>query len=529
MNRFLGILFAFAVALGVAAKGLSPGEASKKLRLSEQLISTYYVDSLDNDQMVTEAIKAMLATLDPHSTYTDPKETEELTKPLEGKFSGIGISYNMVEDTVYVITVIAGGPSEKVGILPGDRILSAGDSTLVGRDRNSVQGFLRGDKGTKVDLKVKRGPDIIDFRITRDDIPIYSVDAAYMAAPAVGYIRISRFAEETGKEALEAINKLKSQGMTHLILDLQDNGGGYLGSAFDLASMFLHKGDPVVSTKGRKSPASMYDNRSEGAFTSGRLVILTNQFSASASEIVAGAVQDNDRGLVVGRRTFGKGLVQRPFPLPDGSMIRLTTARYYTPSGRSIQKPYTKGNRDAYEHDIIDRYNTGEYYNADSVHFADSLRFTTLRNGRTVYGGGGIMPDLFVAVDTTMYTPYYRNLVAKGSLNQYVLGYIDANRQKVKKSYPTENDFYKKFEVTDEMIESLVARGVHDGVEADSAALERSLPMIKAIVKGLMMRDLYEDYGYFKAVNPLNPTYREALDLINDEKRYISLLSGEEQ
>lgn len=526
MNKFFISLIALAVAVTATAKDLSPADASRKLRLSEQVITGYYVDEVDNDQIVTEAIKAMLLTLDPHSTYTDPKETAELTTPLEGKFSGIGIAFNFVNDTVYVISTVAGGPSERVGLLPGDRILSANDSTLVKRDRTTVMGFLRGDKGTKVDLKIKRGNDLIDFRITRDDIPIFSVDAAYMADPHTGYIRISRFAEDTAKEVADALKKLKAKGMVDVIIDLQDNTGGYLGAAYELAQLFLPKGSPIVSTRGRKMPDTSYDAKADGPYQDGKLIVLVNQYSASASEIFAGAIQDNDRGVIVGRRTYGKGLVQRPFPLPDGSMIRLTTARYYTPSGRSIQRPYTKGQRDDYDHDFYERFMSGEMYSADSIHFADSLRYTTLRNHRTVYGGGGIMPDHFVAADTSMYSTYYRDLVAKGTLNQYVINYVDHNRAAIRKKYKNEDRFFKEFTVSPDMIAGLVARGEADSIPADSAGLSKSRPMIESVIKGLLARDIFEDGQYFRSTNLLNPIYTEGLKLINDETAYRRHLNG---
>lgn len=495
--------------------------------MAEQVILNYYVDDVDNDEVVSEAIKAMLSTLDPHSSYTDPKETEELTKPLEGKFSGIGVAFNMISDTVYVVSTVAGGPSERVGIQAGDRILMAGDSSLVGRDRTAVMGFLRGDKGTKVDLKVRRGKSDINFRVTRDDIPIYSVDAAYMVDDHTGYIRVSRFAEDTANEVLEALVKLDKKGMRDLIIDLQDNTGGYLGSAYELAEIFLRKGDPVVSTRGSRVKPMHYDTQRDGLMTDGRLVILVNQFSASASEILAGAIQDNDRGLIVGRRTFGKGLVQRPFPLPDGSMIRLTTARYYTPSGRCIQKPYTRGQRDDYDMDIINRFNSGELTNADSLHaMPDSLRFSTLRNRRTVFGGGGINPDRFVPLDTTLNTDYYRDLVAKGVVNQYVISYIDTHRQELKKQYKNEDKFLKNFEVTEQMVEQLVARGEKDSIACNREELERSLPMVKSVLKGLIMRDLFEDGSYYRAVNHLNNIYNRGVELINNREEYERLLSG---
>ncbi len=530
MKRILIYLFVLAATIGSAAKTLTIAEADKKLRLAEQIILNYYVDELDNDEVVTEAIRSMLSTLDPHSAYTDPKETEELTKPLEGKFSGIGVAFNLISDSVYVVSTVAGGPSERVGIQAGDRIIMAGDSSLVGRDRTAVMGFLRGDKGSKVDLKIRRGKEDIIFRVTRDDIPIHSVDAAYMADPTTGYIRISRFAEDTANEVLEALVKLDKKGMKNLIIDLQDNTGGYLGSAYELAEIFLHKGDPVVSTKGSRVKPMNYDTQRDGLMTEGRLVILVNQFSASASEILAGAIQDNDRGLIVGRRTFGKGLVQRPFPMPDGSMIRLTTARYYTPSGRCIQKPYTKGRRDDYDHDIIDRFNNGELTNADSLReMPDSLRFSTLRNKRAVYGGGGIQPDLFVPLDTVSRTDYYRDLVAKGVINQYTLSYVDNNRAELKKKYKNEDKFLKSFEVTDDMIEQLVARGEQDSIVCNREQLAISLPTIKCVVKGLIMRDIFDDSSYYRVANQISDIFNRGFELINNKEEYERLLSGQQQ
>lgn len=529
MKKILLPLLMFMALPGyVSAEVVSAKEANSKLSHAQKIISMYYVDDVDNGKLVTDAIVAMLKDLDPHSTYTNPDETKELTTPLEGKFSGIGISFNMVNDSVYVISTIAGGPSEKVGMLPGDRIVSADDTILsgVGRGRNEITPVLRGPKGSKVNLKVQRGVRQIDFKVTRDDIPLYSVDASYMVDGKTGYIRIARFAEDTAKEVAQAIAKLKSKGMVDLILDLEDNGGGYLGSAYEIAGMFLRKGDMIVYTRGQKMPPADYYATADGMFGDGKVVVLVNQYSASASEILAGALQDNDRGLVVGRRTFGKGLVQRPFLLPDGSMIRLTTARYYTPSGRCIQKPYTSGDRKEYDLDILNRFNSGELSNADSVHLPDSLRYTTLRSKRTVYGGGGIMPDRFVPIDTTMYSDYYRDLVAKGVINQYVLSYMDKNRNALKKKYRNTDKFINGFEMSPEMVSGLVERGMKDSVMLDSAGLERSLPMIKTIVKGLLLRDLYDDAYYFQVSNGMNPVFLKAMELINNDEEYYRLLNG---
>lgn len=528
-------LVAFAAA---AAAWLAPARSDaqefrltpdRKLLMSEQIIERFYVDSVNSDKMVQEAIVAMLKTLDPHSTYSDPEETKELTTPLTGNFSGIGVQFNMLNDTLFVIQTTSGGPSEKVGILPGDRIIQAGDSVIAGRKlpNSRIIKILRGEKGSQVLLKVLRkgSPEPIAFLVTRDDIPVYSVDAAYMADPTTGYIRISRFGEETEKEFEKALSDLRAKGMQNLIIDLEDNGGGYLQAAHQLASHFLEKGDMVVYTDAPKMGRSDFRVERAGDFRKGRLVIMANQYSASAAEILSGAVQDNDRGLIVGRRTFGKGLVQRPFPFPDGSMIRLTVSRYYTPSGRSIQKPYAPGDEEAYRKDMLNRYEAGEFSSADSIHLPDSLRYSTLRNRRPVYGGGGIMPDLFVPIDTTMYSTYYRDLVAKGIINRFAITYVDANRKSLRAEYPDGEAFDRGFTFTQEMLDEVVALGRADSVMPDSAMFEKSRPLIATIVKGLIARDLFESTDYFRVVNPaLSPSYRAALDLINDEERYNRLL-----
>lgn len=534
ISRFvISVLAVCLLPLALLAQGKDKGEfkltPDRKLLMAEQVIERFYVDSVDAGNMVQDAIVAMLKTLDPHSSYSDPEETKELTTPLEGNFSGIGVQFNMLNDTLFVIQTTSGGPSEKVGILPGDRIVQAGDSVIAGRKlpNSRIIKILRGPKGSEVDLKVLRRGEAepIVFHVVRDDIPVYSVDAAYMADPTTGYIRVSRFGEETDKEFEAALEKLRKQGMKNLIVDLEDNGGGYLQAAHQLASHFLDKGDMVVYTDAPKMGRTVYAVEKPGNFNKGRLVIMANQYSASASEILSGAVQDNDRGLIVGRRTFGKGLVQRPFPFPDGSMIRLTVSRYYTPSGRSIQKPYAPGDEESYRKDMLHRYEAGEFSSADSIHLPDSLRFETLHNHRPVYGGGGIMPDLFVPIDTTAFTPYYRNLVAKGILNRSCITYVDRNRSRLNREYPDVDAFIAKFSVDSAMMDDIVKLGVADSVKLDPAQLERSRPMIETIVKGVIARDLFDTSAYFRVVNPqLSPVYREALGLINDERRYNKLL-----
>ncbi len=521
------IILIAAVSFGISSQDfrLTP---DRKLQYAEAIIANYYVEPVDRDTIVDEAIRAMLLTLDPHSAYSTPEETKELNEPLNGNFSGIGIQFNMATDTLYVIQTISGGPSEKVGIVPGDRIIAVDDTIIAGvkMKTNDVMKRLRGPKGTTVNVKVKRQgvPELIDFAIIRDDIPIYSVDAAYMADPKTGYIRISRFAEQTPDEFKEALKKLSSKGMKNLIVDLQDNGGGYLNAAKDIASIFLNKGDLIVYTEGPKTPNYTYIADGNGEFRDGKLVILVNQYSASASEILSGAIQDHDRGLIVGRRTFGKGLVQRPFPFPDGSMIRLTVSKYFTPSGRSIQKPYTKGHIDKYLEDIKHRYDAGELMHSDSIHFPDSLQFKTLHAGRTVYGGGGIMPDRFVPIDTMWYTPYYRDILAKGALYQYVLGYLDQHRNEITEQYPSEDIFVEKFEVSPEMMQGLIDRATKANIVYNEEQYNQSESFMRRMLKALLARDLYDNSSYFRIINDENEAFKEALKLINDSDAYSKLL-----
>ena len=531
-KRILPAMLAFVAAAGTAfsASPLKPAfPPIQKLNYAEQIIEKFYVDTVNSNDIVEAGIVAMLKKLDPHSTYTNPEETRELTEPLQGNFSGIGIQFNMLNDTLYVVQTVPGGPSEKVGLLAGDRILSANDTIISGvkKKNTDIQKILRGPKGSVVNVNVLRkgakGP--IEFRIVRDDIPIASVDASFMAAPGVGYVRVSRFGESTFDEVRKALAELAAKGMRDVIVDLEDNGGGYLKAAYDLAGLFLDAGDTVVFTKGVRVEPFYYRTVADGPMNRGRVVVMVNQFSASASEILAGAMQDNDRGVVVGRRTFGKGLVQRPFPFPDGSMIRLTTQRYYTPSGRSIQKPYVAGEEDSYEHELIDRLQHGEYTNADSVHFADSLRYETLRLRRPVYGGGGIMPDRFVAVDTTKYSDYYRDIVAKGLLNQYCVNYIDENRKALRKKYRTEDSFVEQFTVTPEMLDGLRALGEKEGVKFNQEQYDRSLPVIQTIMKALIGRDLFTQSTYFRIANVLNPVYGEAVRIVTTPAEYDAVLS----
>lgn len=531
-------LIFFGAAALCAASGIMMAQSqinqNHKLRMAEAAISQFYVDTVNESKLVEDAIKGMLEGLDPHSQYSNPEETRELNEPLTGNFSGIGITFNMNRDTLYVIQTVSGGPSERVGILAGDRIIAVNDTAIagVGMKNSQIMKRLRGKKGSDVDVKVLRQqngrPDTIDFTITRADIPIYSVEAAYMVDPKTGYIRINRFAAETAKEVAKALTDLKKQGMDRLILDLVDNGGGYLNAAVDMLGEFLEPGKLAVYTEGTNS--SRQDNKTSPSgfkplFADGRLVVMANQYSASASEITAGAIQDWDRGLIVGRRTFGKGLVQRPIPFPDGSMIRLTVAHYYTPTGRDIQKPYLKGDQKAYQEDMLERFNRGELMHEDSIRHVDSLKVETLKLHRPIYGGGGIYPDKFVPLDTTEFTKYYRNVVAKGLINRFVIAYVDDHRKEIKKTYKTDSDFVDKFNVTPEMLARLHEMAKAEGVDFDEEQSQASAPLFAMIIKALIGRDIYDNATYFKVYNLHDPIFLEALRLINSPD-YDSLLSS---
>ena len=523
MKKILYILLLAAVAQFASAEEFTPAQ---KLRMAEYAIEKFYVDDVNSSELVENAIKGMLEHLDPHSSYTDPEETSEMTEQLDGEFEGIGIQFQMKEDTLYVIQTIAGGPSERVGILAGDRIVMVNDTAIAGvkMKQRDIMKRLRGKKGTMVEVLVKRGNENISFRIKRDKIPVTSIDAAYMIAPGVGYIRLSRFGEKSYQEFMEKVKLLKKQGMERLIFDLSDNGGGYLNSATQLANEFLSAGNLIVYTEGRRSSRHATNATGFGSLKDMKIAVVVNQYSASASEIFSGAIQDWDRGVVVGRRTFGKGLVQRPFPFADGSLIRLTIARYYTPSGRCIQKPYDKGN-DAYARDIIDRYNNGELTSADSIHFPDSLRYTTLRSKRVIYGGGGIMPDRFVPFDTTQYTKYYRSLVAKGVINTFSVNYVDKNRKQLKRQYKTEEDFCSRFSVSYDMVEELTQLGLREKVEINKEELKTSAPLIRRVLKSMIARDLWTMDAYFRVYNEENDIVQEALRIISDDALYDRVLN----
>lgn len=491
----------------------------RKLQLAEMLVTNFYVDSVDENKLVEDAIRGMLDKLDPHSSYTTPKETKQMNESLQGNFDGIGVQFNMVEDTLLVIQTISKGPSQKAGIVAGDRIVAVNDTAISGvkMPRDQIMMRLRGPKGTMVKLSVVRREvvDTLTFNVKRDKIPVKSLDASYIIRPGVGYIRIGSFGATTYDEFMTAVNKLKAAGMKDLILDLQDNGGGYLQAAVKIANEFLPKDDIIVYANGLKSSRMDYRANGSGKLLDGKVVVLVNEFTASASEIVSGAMQDNDRGMVVGRRTFGKGLVQRPFDMPDGSMIRLTIAHYYTPTGRCIQKPYKKGDQKDYAMELDKRLKHGELMNADSIHFADSLKFYTLRKHRVVYGGGGIMPDYFVPLDTMTYTKYHRQLVAKGMVTDAVLRFIDNNRKSLKRKYTDFSKFEAEYQVPESLIADIRERGEKKDVKPkDNEELKLTLPRLATQVKALVARDIWDMDEYFQIVNETSDIVKKGLETI---------------
>lgn len=519
-----GILSLFLLFMSISAiaqlrLNFGKDSPSRKLQIAEMVINKFYVDSVNEQKLVEDAIQGMLEKLDPHSSYSTAKETKSMNEPLQGNFDGIGVQFNMIEDTLVVIQPVVGGPSEKVGILAGDRIVVVNDTAIAGvkMDRSEIMRRLRGPKGTKVNLKiVRRGASgLLSFVVTRDKIPLKTVDAFYMIRPGVGYIRLSSFGLTSAKEVLEALTSLQKQGMNSLIFDLQENGGGFLHAAVEIAGQFLPKDDLIVYTKGRVAPREDYKALGGGKMEKGKLVILVDELSASASEIVTGAIQDHDRGIVVGRRSFGKGLVQRPINFEDGSMIRLTIAHYYTPSGRCIQKPYRKGDLKDYEMDLDKRYKHGELVNKDSIHFDETQKFYTLKKHRLVYGGGGIMPDFFVPLDTAKYSKYYRQLVLKGLVINTSLKYIDVHRKSLKASYRDFSTYQRSFKIPQELIDNIIKEGEKAGIKAkDDKEMVKSLPVLKLQLKALIARDIWDMNRYYQIINEDNDVVKKAIEVI---------------
>ncbi|MCR4769714.1 MAG: S41 family peptidase [Bacteroidaceae bacterium] len=502
---------------GNALQGLIGGPIHKLL-FAESAIKQVYIDSLSEDKLVENAIVGMLKELDPHSQYTPAKDVGEVTESLEGNFEGIGVQFNMIEDTLVVVQPISNGPSEKVGIMAGDRIIFAGDTCIAGTKKNEhdIKRLLRGPKGSKIKLGIMRPgvSGIHYFTVTRDKIPLYSIDAKYMIDATTGYIHITNFGANTHEEFMSAVHMLKDKGMKDLIIDLQGNGGGYLQAAVNISNEFLDNKDLIVYTSGRSTPKTEYHADGKGILRDGKIVVLVDSYTASASEIVSGAIQDNDRGIIVGRRTYGKGLVQRPIGLPDGSMIRLTTAHYYSPSGRCIQRPYVKGKKTDYDKDLLERLNSGELTNPDSIRFPDSLTYKTLKQQRVVYGGGGIMPDEYVPLDTLQFPKLYRELMAQSIVNRTCMKYLDKNRSKLHRKYKQFDKYLAEFEVPDDMIELLKENASKTELKYSDEEFNQILPVLKVQLKALLARDLWEMNEYYHVINSINNIFNKGVEVI---------------
>lgn len=488
-----------------------------------QEIITYinrdYVDSVNTNELVEYGIEKMLEKLDPHSSYIPAKDASLAKSQLDGEFDGIGVEFGIIRDTIYVVAPLSGGPSEKLGIQAGDQIISVDGKTVagIGITNRDVFDLLRGPRGSqvKVEIKRKNQKELIPYEITRNKIPQYSINASYMVDKEIGYIKVTRFAATTHEEFRKAVKELKDQGMTKLMLDLQSNPGGYMGAAINMADEILGENSLIVSQKGKMS---RYNQKAyaikPGLFEDGTVIVLINEGSASASEIVAGALQDNDRGLIVGRRSFGKGLVQMPIDLSDGAELRLTIARYYTPSGRSIQKPY--GNGQDYNSDWSARFEHGEFFSADSVKFSDDQKHQT-KGGRTVYGGGGIMPDYFVPLDTTMSSAYVNRLFNSDSAREFILDYLDKNKKKFNDM--SFEDYYNKFNVTEDMLQTLIKTGERNKVKFDEKDYRKSKDYLKILIKAHMGRNIYDDNAFYRVINDINEVYLQALKLFGEAEK----------
>jgi carboxyl-terminal processing protease len=494
-----------------------------KFREIVSYIDRYYVDEVDTDELVDEAINGMLKNLDPHSVYITKDDLPLAKSQLEGEFEGIGIEFNLIRDSLVVVSALVGGPSEQAGLQPNDRIISVDGENIASGELSNRKVFelLRGPKGSKVDLGIfRRGNEPFTIEVTRDKIPQNSVAASYMVNDEVGYIKVTRFSANTYDEFKDALDKLVDNGMQKLILDLQDNPGGYMDRAINMADEFISGNKMIVYTDGKRD---RYDSKSyakrKGAFEESPVIVLINEGSASASEIVAGALQDNDRALIVGRRSFGKGLVQMPINLSDGSELRLTISRYYTPSGRSIQKPYTEG-EDGYRNDLSARYEHGEYFVSDSIKFIDSLRYET-RTGRTVYGGGGIMPDVFVPLDTVGNSKYLTKLFTNNIIREYTLNYAQANRQELEGKGL--DSFLKNFTVSDKMLKEVVDLGTAQNVGHDPLGYARSKELLRIHTKAMIARSVWGNRGYYPVFNQTNEMFQQALQHFDEAQKLASL------
>ena len=514
---FIGLAAGVLIGASLTTKSGSGdvGEEVQKMREVLSLIKNEYVDTANTEVLVEDAIEHMLGKLDPHSSYISAKDIVEANEDLRGNFEGIGIEFNIFHDTLVVVSALSGGPSESVGLRSGDKIIKVNEKNIagIGLSNRDVQTHLKGPKGTEVKIEVlrKNVSKPIVFTIVRDKIPQFSVDASYMLNNEIGYIKVSRFAQTTFSEVKDAMSKLQKDGMKKLILDLQGNPGGYMDQAISIADEFLATGEKIVFTKGQEEKYNENAFATErGDFERGDLIVLVNEGSASASEIVAGALQDNDRALIVGRRSYGKGLVQRPFDLNDGSEVRLTISRYYTPSGRSIQKPYD--NLDEYDKDLMQRYKKGEFFSADSIQFNDSLKFETT-SGRSVYGGGGIMPDYFVSLDTASNSRYFNQLFNANILREYAFDYANENKSTLKeKGYP---DYLQNFEISQSMINEIIEMGRKNKIEPDYKDLLKNKKLFQIYIKAEVARNVWNNEAFYPIFNETNEVLQQAIKLFD--------------
>lgn len=523
-HAFFTVLFTFilfALPAQVLRDADDPSATYYKFETLLQLIDYAYVEEVDQPKVVEDAIINVLKELDPHSTYIPKKEIEKTNEPLVGNFDGVGIQFQIFHDTIMVISPVPGGPSDKLGIRAGDKIIKINREDAFGSKINNqyVLDHLRGPKGTKVDVSILRKgfSSLLEYTIVRDKIPLNSIDATYMVSSDIGYIKLARFARTSTEEFRESVVQLRKEGMKNLVLDLRNNSGGYLDIAFELSDEFLPAGKLIVYTKGLRSPKQDFFATGKGSFETGRLVVLIDEGSASASEIVSGAVQDWDRGVILGRRSFGKGLVQRPFMLPDSSMIRLTTARYYTPSGRCIQKSYEKGSEE-YFSEVMNRFEHGEMIHSDSIRLPDSLRYFT-HNKRVVFGGGGIMPDVFIPLDTTFISKYYTDVFRKGLLNDFVLQYVEDGRTELLSTYPNIKVFNSRFNesaLLDQFVEFAASREV----PRDEKGLDVSGKQIAVVLKGLIARNLFNVSAYFEVIGSTDDDLKHAVEVLQNEDMF---------
>ena len=486
-------------------------QTDNKLSRVVSYIENRYVDTISRNKLEEAAIPALLEELDPHSVYIPASEMQSVSEDMRGNFEGIGVMFTHQKDTSIITSVITGGPSNKVGVLAGDRIIMVNDSLIAGQNisSNDIMGMLKGEKGTKVKISIERKnvPELIEVEIIRDEIPLYSVDVSYMINDEIGYIKINRFAETTYKEFVQGVKKLKKHNIKKLVLDLRGNTGGYMIAATNIVDQFLDEGKLIVYTQGKASPRQEIFSTARGVCKDIDLIVLQDEFAASASEILAGAIQDNDRGIIIGRRSFGKGLVQEPYQLSDGSVIRLTIARYYTPTGRSIQKPYGE-DKSEYYNDINERYQHGEFSEADSIQFADSLKFVTPK-GNIVYGGGGIMPDIFVPLDTTGYSRYYAETVRKGVLYNFAFEYVDENRNELikYKNAKSINNYLESIDIFDQFVEFAEEKGVSKSAKG----FDRSKHLVNTQLKANIARNIIDNDGFYPIIMEIDTTLKTAI------------------